>query len=168
MEWASMEKADMVAQLAEHPQFLKMRHFKTKRKYHIVGKGLFEGTVKALLAFGQLPTVDGKPSKLFFPGTPDAHKATWKSKERQKDQKEKDWLSEVSVHKCLETATKRYLDGFPLLSPTILRKVVHTKIRNQEGNSDIDWSLMCALDTHTENMYVIHASLLLDRCLFSN
>ena len=44
-----------------------------------VGKGLFEGTVQALLAYASLPLGSGDDSGLLLPPTPEAAKMTYNS-----------------------------------------------------------------------------------------
>jgi hypothetical protein len=143
MEWATLLKKDAFDQLEKHPDHLVMKTFKTKKVYGWVGKAISEGTLECIKIFSKLPTVDGSESELLFPVTPDTHKQTWKTKERSGEHF-------VGVNDVLGEAVKKYLPGYPLMGPTLLRKQITTKTKNDDVS--FDWKVLAMLDTHSEEV----------------
>jgi hypothetical protein len=150
MEWSTFPRADALEQLAKHPTWVKMSQFKTAKFYGEVGKAIAPGTLQAIKAFATLPTVDGNANDLLFPVTPEASKITWRHRKRK-------GVHTIGVNNALRAGFRKYLPGYPLLSPTNLRKMIMSKTRTNELS--FDWQVLSLLDTHSEQVALSHYDL---------
>ena len=138
-EWMTLPKQDYLRQLSEHAEYLAMTDFKTKAKFVVVGKGMFPGTVQALLAFASLPTVDGNDATLLFTPTPMEHKRS------HQDGGGSDYLNGSDL---VGRGHQMYLSGYPVQTMTILRKKICT--RTSGGKVSEDFAVLAYIDTHSE------------------
>ena len=150
LEWASFHKLVCWAQLYAHMSYVYMKRFKTQSIYAFVGKHVAKGTYDTLLAFSLLPTCDGKESELLFPPTPEEMKRTWKSKTTEGER-----LIEVADY--VSSGSQKHLPGYPPLSPTTMRQMSHTKIKNDD--TSIDFKMLSLLDTHSTKVAEEHYDL---------
>ena len=153
-EWQSLRRRDALKQLYEHPHYLTMQEFKTSQKFIAVGKGIFDGTLQAILAYASLPSVDGEDMDLLFPPTPVGYKMTYKSKGRQDSTVT---TTVIQASDAVERGQAMYMQAFPSLMPTTLRKQLCTKTSNQEISDD--FKLLAALDTHSVRTAMRHYDL---------
>lgn len=151
MEWATFLRKDCLRMMHAHPSYVYMTNFKTARNYVMVGKHLAPGTHAALLAYLTLPTCDGKPSPLVFPPTPEDFKRTWKGSGDGDATTEQRF---IQVNDSLSRGYEIFLPGFSELSPTLLRKISNTKVKNSD--TSLDYQQLALLDTHAERTADAH------------
>jgi hypothetical protein len=148
MEWQKLKRNSCLKQLLQHPDMIEMSDFKTSSTYIVVAKGIAEGTYDAIVAFASLPSSDGKEEELLFPPTPLELKMTHKLNPAEEVEGESaNDQRYCQVAKSLARAVNLVLKGHDALSPTNLRKQLHTKTGNEEVSED--FKLLCRLDTHS-------------------